>query len=201
MLRIKNAEVFGFEAAYRGMRNPLNSWNRSTPEADLALAKKLITAGTEHRKFLRMIYVTVDVTSPLYWWKEYDTYKVGTTANSCSTMHKLTDRPFILEDFSFEDWPKEKAERRVAELNAELDYFCSIPYESRIEKKRAWRVLISDLPSGYMQRRTLGLNYEVLLSIHRQRKGHKLSEWHTFCDWIESLPSMSSFLEAAEGDA
>ena len=194
MLKIENAEVFGFEAAYRGMRNPLNSWGKASPEADLALAKKLIAAGTEHRKFLRMIYVTVDVTAPLYWWKECDTYKVGTTANSCSTMHTLTKRPFTMEDFSFEDLSPENAKVVVATFEKMRQAY------NETKDQRAWRHLITLLPSGFMQRRTLGLNYEVLLSIHRQRKNHKLSEWHTFCDWIESLPSMCSFLSAAEGD-
>ena len=195
MLKIENAEVFGFEVAYRGMRNPLNSWNKSTPEADLVLAKKLIAAGTEHRKFLRMIYVTVDVTAPLYWWKEYDTYKVGTTANSCSTMHTLTKRPFTMDDFSFEDLIEEDAKAVVATFEEMRQAY------NETKDQRAWRHLITLLPSGFMQRRTLGLNYEVLLSIHRQRKNHKLSEWHTFCSWIESLPSMCSFLEAAEGES
>ena len=194
MLKIENAEVFGFEAAYRGMRNPLNSWGKASPDADLALAKKLIAAGTEHRKFLRMIYVTVDVTAPLYWWKECDTYKVGTTANSCSTMHTLTKRPFTMDDFSFEDLIEEDAKAVVATFEEMRQAY------NETKDQRAWRCLITLLPSGFMQRRTLGLNYEVLLSIHRQRKNHKLSEWHTFCDWIESLPSMCSFLEAAEGD-
>ena len=195
MLKIENTEVFGFEAAYRGMRNPLNSWGKASPEADLALAKKLIAAGTEHRKFLRMIYVTVDVTAPLYWWKEYDTYKVGTTANSCSTMHTLTKRPFTMDDFSFEDLIEEDAKAVVATFEEMRQAY------NETKDQRAWRCLITLLPSGFMQRRTLGLNYEVLLSIHRQRKNHKLSEWHTFCDWIESLPSMCSFLSAAEGEA
>ena len=194
MLKIENAEVFGFEAAYRGMRNPLNSWGKASPEADLALAKKLIAAGTEHRKFLRMIYVTVDVTAPFYFWKECDTYKVGTTANSCSTMHTLTKRPFTMDDFSFEDLIEEDAKAVVATFEEMRQAY------NETKDQRVWRCLITLLPSGFMQRRTLGLNYEVLLSIHRQRKNHKLSEWHTFCDWIESLPSMCSFLEAAEGD-
>ena len=195
MLKIENAEVFGFEAAYRGMRNPLNSWGKASPEADLTLAKKLIAAGTEHRKFLRMIYVTVDVTAPLYWWKECDTYKVGTTANSCSTMHTLTKRPFTMDDFSFEDLIEEDAKAVVATFEEMRQAY------NETKDQRVWRCLITLLPSGFMQRRTLGLNYEVLLSIHRQRKNHKLTEWHTFCDWIESLPSMCSFLEAAKGEA
>ena len=195
MLKIENAEVFGFKAAYRGMRNPLNSWGKASPESDLALAKKLIAAGTEHRKFLRMIYVTVDVTAPLYFWKEYDTYKVGTTANSCSTMHTLTKRPFTMDDFSFEELNPENAKVVVTFLEKMRQAY------NETKDQRAWRCLITLLPSGFMQRRTLGLNYEVLLSIHRQRKNHKLTEWHTFCDWIESLPSMCSFLEAAKGEA
>ena len=200
MLTITNPLTTDFAPALRGMRNPLNSWAKATPEKDLHLAKKLISAGTEHRKFLRMIHVTADITAPLFWWKEYDTYKVGTTANSCSTMHTLTDRPFIAGDFSFEDWLPEEAEEEVARLNARLDAYLSTPYSTPREKQRVWRVLISALPSGFMQKRTVDLNYETLLTIHRQRKGHKLTEWHTFCQWVESLPNMTDFLEAAEGE-
>lgn len=200
MLKIENTLTTDFTPALRGMRNPLNSWAKASPEKDLHLAKKLISAGTEHRKFLRMIHVTADVTAPLFWWKEYDTYKVGTTANSCSTMHTLTDRPFTLSDFSFEDWLPEETEEEVARLNARLDAYLSTPYSTSREKQRVWRVLISALPSGFMQKRTVDLNYETLLTIHRQRKGHKLAEWHTFCQWVEGLPGMKDFLGAAEGE-
>lgn len=199
MLKIENTLTTSFTPALRGMRNPLNSWEKSTPEADMALACRLVSAGTEHRKFLRMIHVTTDITAPLFWWKQADTYKVGTTTNSCSTMHTLTNRPLALSDFSFEDWPEEKAAERVAELNAELDAYLSAPYSSPTEKKKAWRILISDLPSGFMQRRTVDMNYETLLTIHHQRKGHKLTEWRTFCEWVEDLPGMKDFLKAAEG--
>lgn len=193
MLKIENTLTTGFSAAYRGMRNPLNSWGKASPEADLRLAKKLISAGTEHRKFLRMIHTTADIMAPLFWWKQFDTYKVGTTANSCSTMHTLTKRAFTLEDFSFEDWPKEDAEEEVARLE-EMRVAYNVTKDPR-----AWRRLISDLPSGFNQKRTVDLNYETLLAIHRQRKGHKLTEWHTFCEWIEGLPLMKDFIEAAEG--
>lgn len=193
MLKIENTLTTGFGAAYRGMRNPLNSWGKASPEADLRLAKKLIAAGTEHRKFLRMIHTTADITAPLFWWKEFDTYKVGTTANSCSTMHTLTKRAFTLSDFSFEDWLPEEAEAEVARLE-EMRVAYNVTKDPRL-----WRVLISDLPSGFMQRRTVDLNYETLLTIHRQRKGHKLMEWHTFCSWVEGLPGMKDFLEVAEG--
>ena len=200
MLKIENTLTTDFAPALRGMRNPLNSWGKASPEADMKLAKKLISAGTEHRKFLRMIHVTADVTAPLFWWKEYDTYKVGATANSCSTMHTLTDRPFTARDFSFEDWLTEEAEEEVKRQNARLDAYLSTPYSAPREKQRVWRVLISGLPSGFMQKRTVDLNYETLLAIHRQRKGHKLTEWHTFCQWVEDLPGMKDFLEAAEGE-
>ena len=199
MIRIENEYVTPFKSAFRGMRNPYNSWEKSTPESDMELACKLISAGTEHRKFLRMIHVSVDVTAPLFWWKEYDTYKVGTTANSCSTMHTLVDRPFTLSDFSYEDWLPEEVEEEVARLNARLDAYLSTPYSAPREKQRVWRVLISALPAGFMQKRTVDLNYETLLTIHRQRKNHKLTEWHVFCDWVESLPMMGVFIEAAEG--
>lgn len=193
MLKIENTTTTDFAPAFRGMRNPLNSWEKSTPEADMALACRLISAGTEHRKFLRMIHVTVDITAPLFWWKQVDTYKVGTTTNSCSTMHTLTKHPLTLSDFSFEDWLPEEAEERVARLE-EMRVAYNVTKDPRL-----WRVLISDLPSGFMQKRTVDLNYETLLTIHKQRKGHKLTEWHTFCEWVESLPGMKDFLMAAEG--
>ena len=193
MLKIENTLTTDFAPALRGMRNPLNSWAKATPEKDLHLAKKLISAGTEHRKFLRMIHVTADITAPLFWWKEYDTYKVGTTANSCSTMHTLTKRAFTEEDFSFEDLYPVEADGVIAKLE-DLRVHYSVTKDPR-----AWRRLIAILPSGYNQMRTVDLNYETLLAIHRQRKGHKLTEWHVFCDWIESLPMMGVFIEAAEG--
>lgn len=194
MLKIENALTTSFTPAFRGMRNPYGSWVKSTPEADMDLALRLVKAGTEHRKFLRMIHVTVDVTAPLFWWKEADTYKVGTTSNSCSTMHTLTKRPFTISDFSFEDLNSAEAEEVVAELE---DIRCAY---NTTKTPRLWRKLIALLPSAYMQKRTLDLSYETLLNIHRQRKNHKLTEWHTFCDWIEDLPCMREFLEAAEND-
>lgn len=194
MLKIENALTTSFAPAFRGMRNPYDSWAKSTPEADMDLALRLVKAGTEHRKFLRMIHVTVDVTAPLFWWKEADTYKVGTTSNSCSTMHTLTKRPFTISDFSFEDLNSAEAEEVVAELE---DIRCAY---NTTKTPRLWRKLIALLPSAYMQKRTLDLDYETLLNIHRQRKNHKLTEWHTFCDWIEDLPCMREFLEAAEND-
>ena len=193
MIRIENEYVTPFKSAFRGMRNPYNSWEKSTPESDMELACKLISAGTEHRKFLRMIHVTADVTAPLFWWKEYDTYKVGTTANSCSTMHTLTKRAFTKEDFSFEDLYPVEADGVIAKLE-DLRVHYAVTKD-----RRAWRRLIAILPSSYNQMRTVDLDYETLLSIHRQRKNHKLEEWHVFCDWIEGLPMMGVFIEAAEG--
>ena len=204
MLKIENAEVSGWSATIRGMRNPMNSWDKSdsghkldyTPsgdkiypytigENDLSLMEKLVKAGTDHRKFMRMIVVYVDVTAPLYWWKEYDTYKVGTVANSCSTMHKIHAKEFTLDDFSHEHLtPSNK--RRLEDLIITLNYEREDFLEDK--DKLSWWQMIQLLPSSYNQRRTLMLNYEVLANIYRSRRHHKLDEWHTFCDWVESLP-------------
>lgn len=219
MIRIENTGVYGFEAAIRGMRNPLNSWANSDsfcvpnfdncgmcPDRgkcsfifeqdgkpyrsgigpnDLALMKKLAAAGPDHGKFLRMITVTADITAPLYWYKEYDTYKVGTVANSCSTMHKIQEKEFTLDDFSHE-YLNEKS---LYMLNDTIQYLNAVR-EAFIETKdkHYWWQMIQLLPSSYNQRRTVMLNYEVLTNIYHARKNHKLDEWHTFCDWIEELP-------------
>lgn len=204
MLKIEKTDVYGWDAAIRGMRNPMNSWDKSdsghkldyTPsgdkiypytigENDLSLMEKLVKAGTDHRKFMRMIVVYVDVTAPLYWWKEYDTYKVGTVANSCSTMHKIHAKEFTLDDFSHEHLtPSNK--RRLEDLIITLNYEREDFLEDK--DKLSWWQMIQLLPSSYNQRRTLMLNYEVLANIYRSRRHHKLDEWHTFCDWVESLP-------------
>lgn len=207
MIKIENVEIYGWEAAIRGMRNPLNSWDKSdsgyeihynSAEADeiwetvfnvgnndLELMKKLCKAGTDHRKFMRMITVYVDVTAPLYWWKEADTYKVGTVRNSCSTMHKLTEKEFILDDFSHEhlcDNSIKVLEKVIETLNLEREnYLVS-------KDKWCWHQIIQLLPSSYNQRSTLMLNYEVLANIYHSRKNHKLDEWRDFCTWIETLP-------------
>ena len=220
MIKIENTEIVGWEAAIRGMRNPLNSWEKSdskwysigiptsNPAAindkylsqkycigdnDLDLMKRLRNAGTDHRKFMRMITVYVDITAPLYWWKEFDTYKVGTVANSCSTMHKIHAKKFTLEDFSCEhlfDTPESEfndsmdvLKEVIDILNLYRDHFVKNPH-----RKDYWWQLIQLLPSSYNQRRTVMLNYEVLANIYKSRRNHKLDEWHVFCEWIENLP-------------
>lgn len=241
MLKIENAEVFGWEHAIRGMRNPMNSWEKSDSEFitadgdhhditgnsgpwygedgwsenligpnDQKLMTQLAKAGTDHRKFMRMITVYLDITAPLYWWKEFDTYKVGTVANSCSTMHKITAKEFDVNDFSHEhieeldgdeysmsyDWllrtvdilnyyrkkyntASEKLKRDIT--NAERKHVLA-------QQKLFWWQMIQLLPSSYNQKRTVMLNYEVLANIYKSRRNHKLDEWHTLCDWIETLP-------------
>ena len=193
MIKFDNIEVSGFEAAIRGMRNPLNSWDKidsdfktdTLGENDYKLALKLVKAGTDHRKFMRMINVTVDVTAPLYWWKEFDTYKVGTVSNSTSTMHKIHAKKFTLDDFSTDhlmgfSWD------RLYDLIEHLNW-CR---EKFIETKNKdyWWQMIQLLPSSYNQKRTIQLNYEVLANIYKSRKNHKLDEWRDFCIWIKSLP-------------
>lgn len=219
MLKIENTEVVGWEAAIRGMRNPKNSWARSDsfkhtanwemyrfnegePEIgdnDLNLMTTLRNAGTDHRKYLRMIAVYFDLTAPLYYWKEFDTYKVGTVANSCSTMHKIADKEFTLEDFSHEHLVNEGVRllsTLIDCLNQARDvynnydkYITEGKLGSQItDKKQVWWQMIQLLPSSYNQKRTIMLNYEVLANMYKSRKNHKLDEWHTFCDWIKSLP-------------
>lgn len=219
MIAIENCEVIGWESAIRGMRNPLNSWAKSdshfweiTPvevgDNDLTLMKKLCKAGTDHRKFMRMITVYVDVTAPLYWWKEYDTYKVGTVANSCSTMHKISEKEFTLDDFSREhlftgDYQTygiyDNDEQETIYLQASaleilnttiqaLNAYRKAYLGSQKTNKALWWQMIQLLPSSYNQKRTLMLNYEVLSNIYKSRKSHKLNEWCNFCKWIETLP-------------
>lgn len=240
MLKIENIEVMGWEAAIRGMRNPMNSWEKSDSELgceevtgshrfcrecddaiyihdacscgrgntpgfvlglnDYDLMNCLRNAGTDHRKFMRMITVYLDITAPLYWWKEFDTYKVGTIANSCSTMHKIANKEFTEGDFSFEHILDEVTNANcyyyrdndwdggdVADLLIGiLDHYRKLYLETN--DKKYWWQLIQLLPSSYNQKRTVMLNYEVLANIYKSRKNHKLDEWHTFCDWIEGLP-------------
>ena len=196
MLTLKNTSVMNFENAIRGARNPMNSWGRmdshTEPDGtfvfgpnDLDLAMRLAKAGSDHRKYLRMVFVSVDVTAPLYWWKEYDTYKVATVANSASTMHKIHSKPFSIDDFSCDhmtDGTKKFMETVVAELeNIRLRF-------KETKSKDDWYDMIQLLPSSYNQMRTCTFNYETLINIYRARKNHKLAEWHTFCDWIETLP-------------
>lgn len=236
MLKIEKTEVVGWEAAIRGMRNPMNSWEKSDsgrefPDCgacpdewrpfyigpnDLNLIMNLRAAGIDHRKFMRMLIVSADITAPLYWWKEYDTYKVGTVANSCSTMHKIHAKEFTLEDFSCEHLFDEESlppyEERVnidhceplaaIDVNGQWCYYtpktflkmtCHVLNHFRelylkTKDKKYWWQMIQLLPSSYNQRRTVMLNYEVLANMYKSRKGHRLDEWHTFCDWIEGLP-------------
>ena len=196
MLKCERTSVMNFENAIRGARNPLNSWARydskTLPDGtfefgtqDLDLAKRLAKAGSDHRKFLRMIFVSVDITAPLYWWKEFDTYKVGTVANSCSTMHKIHSKPFTLEDFSTDhmnEFALASMQRTVEDLEKlRLDY-------NESKDKAVWYSLIQLLPTCYNQMRTVTMNYENLISMYYARKDHKLEEWHTYCDWIKTLP-------------
>lgn len=218
MIKIERYEVFNLENALRGMRNPLNSWVKSDSvciahcedcvqdinncdcecfvigEADMGLCKRLVGAGTEHRKFLRQIMVSVDITAPLYWWKEFDTYKVGTTANSCSTMHKIHSKEFTIDDFSVDKMYPSSLETMnvvIEELERlRTNYICT-------NDKNYWHSMIQLLPSSYNQMRTVTLNYEVLLNQYFQRNPHKLQEWHAYCDWIKSLPYMEQFIESA----
>lgn len=242
MIKIENVDVFGWEAAIRGLRNPKNSWNKSDSEFsanceicdnknydcdscpvihvsdkcligknDLKLMKSLVKAGSDHRKFLRMINVTMDVVAPLYWWKEYSTYKVGTVTNSCSTMHKIHAKEFTLNDFShehllnnfagydigiqynseYDDSPEDVLEYVIHALNK-----CREKYIETKDNKYWWQ-MIQLLPSSYNQRRTVQLNYEVLLNMYHARKDHKLDCWKDFCKWIETLPY---FKEICLGD-
>lgn len=214
-MKFENTEVWGFKHAIRGMRNPLESWDKSDSKYidieseegielqskgiyykigknDLELTQKLIKAGSEHRKFLRQIFVSVDITAPLYWWKEFDTYKVGTVSNSTSTMHKLASTPITMDCFEMGDFEDCKDDSNV--------YVSAIWVESitRLEKlrqtynatkdKRYWKELIRLLPESWLQKRTITMNYENILNMYRQRKNHKLTEWSkSFCDWVKTL--------------
>lgn len=200
MIKIENTEVLGFDAAIRGMRNPMNSWNRkdsgnqlndqylmeySVGPNDHDLMMRLASAGPVHAKYRRMIVVYVDITAPLYWLKEFDTYKVGTVANSCSTMHKIHAKEFTLDDFSHEhlaQQTKEVLQMVIDDLNDSRSIYL------KTNNKGDWWQMIQLLPSSYNQKRTVMLNYEVLANMYESRKDHKLDEWVTFCKWIESLP-------------
>ena len=193
MIKIENIDVYGFETAIRGARNPMNSWDRMDScynngefeigENDYKLLKNLTIAGPEHRKWNRMVTVTMDITAPLYFFKEYDTYKVGTVANSCSTMHKIQAKKFEMSDFSIEHLRSLRVMHEVIdELNFYRDKF------NKDKKKEDWWEMIQLLPTSYNQKRTVHLNYEVLGTIYHQRRHHKLDEWHVFCDTIKTLP-------------
>lgn len=196
MLKVSNVSVMNLENAMRGARNPLNSWARSDSyynenheyilgENDLGLAKRLCKAGSDHRKFIRQIMVSIDITAPLYWWKEYDTYKVGTVANSTSTMHKIHSKPFELDDFSCDHMTEDTLQFMKTVVD-QLEVIRNRYMEDK--DKKHWYDLIQLLPSSYNQLRTCTLNYETLTNIYFARKHHKLDEWHTFCDFIETLP-------------
>ena len=210
MIKIENVETYGWEAAIRGMRNPMNSWNKSDSsfmgdvggqfyigEDDLKLMITLANAGSDHGKFLRMIGVSLDITAPLYWWKEFDTYKVGTVANSCSTMHKIAAKEFTIDDFSIEHIGKVPScdpvyyhamEGIIMALNEARHCFLDT------KDKAYWWQMIQLLPSSYNQRRTVTLNYAVLRNMYAARKAHKLDEWQVFCKWVESLPYADSLI-------
>ena len=220
MIKLENVEITGWEAAIRGMRNPMNSWEKSDSERkyenirdsegylvigpnDYSLMMKLRNAGTDHRKFMRMITVYLDITAPLYWWKEFDTYKVGTVANSCSTMHKIHDKEFTFDDFSVEQLLGREDDpftvsvssdgTKLSPIGLMLDVIsmlngCRAKYLKTKDKKYWWQ-MIQLLPSSYNQKRTVMLNYEALANIYESRKNHKLDEWSIgFMEWIESLP-------------
>lgn len=209
MIKLEHEEVFGWEAAVRGCRNPKNSWNKSDSywedgeyiigPNDLTLMHTLAKAGRDHGKFLRMIHVQIDVTAPLYWWKEADQYKVGTVTDACSTMHRVHAKEFTLDDFAHEHLTNislENLRQTIANLNnyrtiynrwADASDDAKKIFEVT-ERKDAWLQMIQLLPSSYMQKRTWDLNYEVLRNIYFARKDHKLDEWHVLCNWIETLP-------------
>ena len=196
MLKLERTSVMNFENAIRGARNPMNSWAKSDSayddkgnyilgENDLALAKKLCRAGSDHRKFVRQIFVSADITAPLYWWKEFDTYKVATVANSTSTMHKIHAKPFELADFSVD----KLSDGALAAFRTYMDYMeATRRHFVETKDKRDWYDLIQLLPSSYNQLRTVTMNYETLINIYYARRAHKLDEWHVFCDWIRTLP-------------
>lgn len=196
MLKLERTSVMNLENAIRGARNPMNSWAKSDSaydekgnyilgENDLSLAKKLCRAGSDHRKFMRQILVSADITAPLYWWKEFDTYKVATVANSTSTMHKIHAKPFELSDFSAD----KLSDGALAAFRAYIDYMEATRLRFVGTKdKRDWYDLIQLLPSSYNQLRTVTMNYETLVNIYYARRAHKLDEWHVFCDWIRTLP-------------
>lgn len=224
MIKLEHPEVWGWEHAIRGMRNPMNSWERSDTtyglgedyltdmvigQNDYDLMARLIKGGQPHRKFLRQIFVSVDITAPLYWWKEFDTYKVGTTANSCSTMHKIQAKEFTLDDFSHEhlfDGIIQREGRDMEEYENPtscLEYVIAVLnfYREKYNEtkdKHYWWQMIQLLPSSYNQKRTVTMTYENLLNMLEYRRGHKLDEWRQFCEWIFTLPNSHILREGIE---
>ncbi len=211
MIKIDEISVWGFHHAMRGMRNPMNSWDKADTvftvdneriyklgEADKKLMIKLAEAGPEHRKYMRQLFVSADITGPLYWWKEFDTYKIGTVANSCSTMHKLMSKPFELNDFSYDQMNNDgirALEHVIGFLNLEREYYLNGINGQLIKDKQFWWNIIQLLPSSYNQKRTVTLDYEVLINMYKQRSHHKLDEWLQFCEWMKDLDYMSLFIE------
>ena len=205
MIKIERTSAMNFDNAIRGARNPMNSWAKSDSyyddagrfvmgEADLAFGKRLVTAGPDHRKFIRQIFVSVDITAPLYWWKEFDTYKVGTVANSTSTMHKIHSKPFERDDFSHD----KMSEGALACLDSLIEYLEDVRVKFIETKDKAhWHDMIQLLPSSYNQMRTVTLNYENLINIYNARCTHKLDEWHRLCEWILTLPYADDLLVPA----
>lgn len=203
MIKLERTSVMNIENAIRGARNPMNSWAKSDSRynesgefvlgaADIDFGHRLCISGSDHRKFIRQIFVSVDITAPLYWWKEFDTYKVGTVANSCSTMHKIHAKPIEREDFScdrLDEGGLRALDALVDYLEAERQKFCADKAD-----RQSWHNIIQLLPSSYNQMRTVTLNYENLINMYYARKTHKLAEWHTFCDWIKQLPYAEEFI-------
>ena len=204
MIKFETNDVWGFEWAFKGMRNPMNSWDKSDSnwlfqeigKNDLTLAKKLINAGSEHRKFLRQIYVSVDITAPMFWWFEYDTYKVGTTRNSCSKMHKIHVKPFEYNDFSHEGI--DELEPRMKELFMLYIQMLEVLRNkfNETQEKKYWRALIEMLPEGYNMRATVTMTYENIYAMRQQRRGHKLDEWRIdFFNWSDELPHLKELFD------
>ena len=203
MILIERTAVMNLDGAIRGARNPMNSWAKSDSyydengkfvlgPVDIDFGHRLAVSGSDHRKFLRQVFVTVDITAPLYWWKEFDTYKVGTVANSCSTMHKIHAKAFDRDDFShdrLDEGGLALLDATVAYLEAERQKFIA-----NKEDRQPWHNMIQMLPSSYTQMRTVTLNYENLINIYYARRNHKLAEWHTLCDWIVDLPCAKEWI-------
>ena len=210
MIKLENTSVMNFENAIRGARNPMNSWDKldSSFDADgnfvfgpndLSLGRKLCKAGSDHRKFVRQIFISVDITAPIYWWKEFDTYKVGTVANSTSTMHKIHSKPFELSDFST-DKMVDSAKDCMQEILKVLENLRQEFISDKASNKDAWYSIIQLLPESYNQKRTVTLNYENAISMYYSRRNHKLSEWHVFCDWILDLPYFKELFSLDENE-
>ena len=203
MLKVERISVMNFENAVRGARNPMNSWTKSDSyyddngnyvlgENDLSLCKRLANAGSDHRKYLRQVFVTMDITAPLYWWKEFESYKVGTVANSCSTMHKIHSKPFEMSDFSCDRMD----EGGLAMMQSVIDYLEAERKKFVADQtdRTPWHNIIQMLPTSYNQMRTVTMNYEVLINMYYARKAHKLAEWHVLCDAIADLPYASDLI-------